>query len=138
MKFFVVFISVSFFAVSIFSMGCSLYQSSGREAIEKGLIPIEVASGLDTHFQTFYLCKKDYSTPAYLKVPLEVLEAPHLPKEYSVLLQDHKEPYWVLVYTHHNQEHYLSCQYHLHPEHFEHLNAIALKGFEKIEGLTRR
>ena len=118
------------------SLGCSLYQSTGREAIEKGTIPI--SSGLDASLNVLYECHKDYRTPHYLKAPFEVLEAPLIPREYSVLLQGAVEPFWVVIYTHVNHEKYYSCQYHITQEHFDSLDSITVKGFQKIEGLARR
>lgn len=106
-------IQISFF--SLFLCACSLYESSGRQAIEKDDGGI-VTSGLSLKPSGYYACSRTYTLPSFLKEPLEVLETPFEKKNYSVLFNTTSTPNWLVIYRHHPSvtsyvESYDSCKF---------------------------
>lgn len=102
------------FSFTVFSLvflsSCSIYESNGREIIEKNQGGI-VASGFSFKTNVYYVCSRSYVTPEFLKAPLEVIETEYEKKNISVLYNEHSQPHSVVVY-HHNVlgELYDSCK----------------------------
>lgn len=86
----------------IFLTSCSLYESSGREAIEKNqnniMPPAVFANGLDKKFDHYYTCVSARDLPVFLREPLEVIETRHEIENISVMLNTGSPPDWVAVY----------------------------------------
>lgn len=95
--FFIILIKVG--ALLFFLAACSLYESSGRQAIEKNEGGI-VTSGLILEPQGYYVCSRAYILPDFLKEPLEVLATPYEKRNYSVLLKTNSAPDWLVIYKH--------------------------------------
>lgn len=80
-------------------VSCSLYESGGREAIEKN------QSGIVGGFNTFNkklthysACNSTYEEPEFLKAPLEVIETSYENEDISVFYSGISSPRWLAVY----------------------------------------
>jgi hypothetical protein len=83
----------------VFIVGCSLYESSNRKAIENNSSGIVVLmNGIDKTITHYYVCSRSSTLPEFLKEPLEVIESPTASESYSVLLNESATPQWVVVY----------------------------------------
>jgi hypothetical protein len=106
----------------LFLAACTLYESGGREAIEKNQGNI-VTSGFSLSLNGYYRCERSLVTPDFLKEPLEVLdvsdwiEKKFEKQDVSLLLQTSHTPHWLVVYTQQSlSQEYDSCKiYFLKP-----------------------
>ena len=84
---------------------CTLYESGGRQAIEKNENNIvgSYSAGLSTNHQHYYVCSRTKELPDFLLEALEVMETPYEKHNFSVLLNSRVTPKWIAIY-HHNSE----------------------------------
>jgi hypothetical protein len=114
MQFRFLFLSVSLLVSLFFGLslsGCTLYQSSGREAIEKDSGQIVTSSGFSPNFKSYYNCMSSDKMPDFLKQDLEILNTKNEPEFVTVLASEKNSPSWIYVYTYKEMSgfHY-SCQ----------------------------
>lgn len=80
-------------AFFISSLGaCTLYKSSGREALEKnegGIIGV-FAKGFDAENDYYYSCSSSKIVPEFLKQALVVIETPFESQNFSTLLSEQR------------------------------------------------
>lgn len=92
-------------------LGCSLYESNQRKAIEKNENNIVGSfSGMSENLKYYYNCVRTVEMPEFLREPLEVVETPYERLGQSVLLNVRTEPFWVAVYQHHDSQHHDYCK----------------------------
>ena len=92
-----------FFTFVIFSfqlalVGCTLYESAGREAIKKNSGGIVRSSGYDIEFKNYFSCSAQKTMPSSLKNDLLLIESPVEAEGYSVMATGPLNPRWIYVY----------------------------------------
>jgi hypothetical protein len=85
-----------------FLTSCTLYESGGRQAIEKNENNLvgSYAAGLSAKHQHYYVCSHTKELPDFLLEALEVIETPHETRNFSILLNARTTPKWIAVYRH--------------------------------------
>jgi len=105
---------VAFSSFFIFIFGCTVYQSDGRQAIEKNKANIVGTFGFDPYHKVDYRCEMGGDAPDALHSPTEVIESEFEASGYSSFLikkYPHKE---ILVYRYDPNSHYHHiCRLHL-------------------------
>jgi hypothetical protein len=100
-------ITICFFASVL--AACSVYQSSGRKAIEgQGNFAVTV-SGFSTTSSAYYVCEKTVVEPDFLKEPFEVIATPFDSQKFTTLFNSSAMPSTVIVYTVTDNETYAYC-----------------------------
>ncbi len=86
----------------VFLASCSLYESGGRQAIEKNenAIVVRHSAGLSPNQQHYYVCSRTKELPGFLREALEVIETPFESRGFSVLLNARANQKWIAVYQH--------------------------------------
>lgn len=96
-----------------FLSSCSLYESGGRQAIEKneGNLVGSYVAGLSANQQHYYVCSRTKKLPDFLSEALEVIETPLETQNISVLLNSRSAPNWVAIYRQNLEfNHYDQCK----------------------------
>lgn len=84
--------NLTFIFVMSFSSSCTLYKSSGREAIveNENNIVGSYATGIDQKASVYYNCVETRVSPDFLKEPLVVLETHFEKLNFSALFKEKK------------------------------------------------
>ena len=97
MRIITVFASISIFSL-ISLIGCTIYQSDGREAIEDNKADIVVIMGVDDELNTEFQCLRSVSAPEETKGPAQVIDHEDEADGYSAFLVTNENNKNLIVY----------------------------------------
>src|SRR5262245_41698230 len=88
------------FLITLLSLlqACSIYQSGGREAIEKDSGNIVTKSGFTEAFTHYFECEGTHKRPGFLDKANQVLVTPFETADYTVLTSQTDPLKWITVF----------------------------------------
>ena len=89
---------------------CSLYESTGRKAIEDNENGIVGAYSLNTGHTLAYHCLSSSESPAFLHEPLEAITTPYEAEDMTTLLDTHATPIFLAMAKMIAPNQYVSCK----------------------------